>query len=174
MAAAAVVTPGPGAGPVATTPGYEVEQVTLQDQPTLVMRRTVDGQGIAPFMGAAFARVAEVAQQDGMFVCGPPFARVRPEPGGEVDLEVGFPVSGMVLGQGDVKASHLPGGPALRTTHRGDYSRSRVAHEALSAYAAQHGMAPAGDAWEVYLDGPDVAEPRTLVVLPTRPAADPG
>lgn len=174
MAAAAVVTPGQGTGPVATTPGYDVEPITLHDQQTLVMRDTVDEEGIAPFMGAAFTRVAEVAQQDGMFVCGPPFARVRPEPGGEIDLEVGFPVSGMVLGQGDVKASHLPGGPALRTTHRGDYSRSREAHEALYAYAAQHGLAPAGDAWEVYLDEPDVAQPRTLVVLPTRTAADTG
>jgi effector-binding domain-containing protein len=44
----------------------------------------------------------------------------------------------------------------------------------LYAYAAQHGLAPAGDAWEVYLDEPDVAQPRTLVVLPTRSAADTG
>jgi len=173
VATATVVTRGHGAGPGVAS-GYDVEQVTLQDQPTLVVRDTVDQEGIGPFVGAAFARVAEVAQQDGMYVSGPPFARIRPEPGGTFHLEVGFPVSGMVLGQGDVKASHLPGGPALRTTHHGDYSRSRAAHEALAAYAAEHGLTPAGDAWEVYLDGPDVEVPRTVVVLPTRTVTGPG
>jgi effector-binding domain-containing protein len=152
------------------TAAYEVEEVTLHAQPTLVMRATVAQAGIGAFVGAAFERVTEVAGQDGMYVSGPPFARIHPEPDGRFRLEVGFPVSGMLLGQGDVKASHLPGGPGLRTMHRGDYARSGEAHEALGVYATQHGLTPAGDSWEVYLDGPDVAVPRTLVVLPVEGA----
>ena len=155
-----------------TASGYDVEQVVLHDQPTLVVRDTVDQAGIGSFVGAAFARVGAVAQQDGMHVSGPPFARIHPGAAGALTLEVGFPVSGMVLGQGEVKASHLPGGPALRTTHRGDYATSSEAHQALSAYAAQHALAAAGDGWEVYLDRPDVAEPRTVVVLPVRPTQE--
>lgn len=174
MAAATLVTSMDTAQDRGSGLAYEVEQVTLHDQPTLVVRDTVDEAGIGPFVGAAFARVAEVAGQDGMHVSGPPFVRLRPDADGAFELEAGFPVSGMVLGQGDVKASHLPGGPALRTTHRGDYARSRDAHEALHGYAAQHGLVPAGDAWEVYLDGPDVAQPRTVVVLPTRPGGGSG
>lgn len=174
MAPATVVTQPEPAGrlqtPVPAPDDYEVEQVTLQDQPTLVVRDTVEEPAIGAFVGAAFARVAQVAGQDGIYLAGPPFARIRPEPDGSFVLEVGFPVSGMVLGQGDVKASHLPGGPALQTLHHGDYAKSREAHAALSAHAARHGLAPAGDAWEVYLDGPDAEEPRTLVVLPTQTA----
>jgi effector-binding domain-containing protein len=151
---------------------YQIESVTLPEQPTLVVRGTI-GQGqFGSFLGAAFARVSEVAQADGMYVSGPPFARLHPEPDGTFTVEAGFPVSGMLLGQGDVKAAHLPGGSALRTTHRGGYAETRNAHEALHAYASGHGMSPAGDAWEVYLDGPDVAEPRTLVVLPIRPSSE--
>lgn len=155
-----------------TTSGYQVETVTLHDEPTLVLHGTVAGGQVATFMQEAFAHVARVAGSDGMHIAGPPFARVHPEDDGTLEVEAGFPVSGVALGQGDVKVSHLPGGTALRTTHRGAYAQSRLAHEALHAYAAEHHLTPAGDAWEVYLDTPDVPQPRTVVVLPTLAAGD--
>lgn len=155
-------------GPARGT-AYRVERTTLSDQRTLVVRGTVGAQDIPDFMGRAFARVAEVARQDGIALVGLPFGRFRPSGDGRLDLEAGFPVAGVVLGQGDVKASHLPGGPVLRTTHLGDYSGTPGAHEALHEFAASHGLRPAGDAWEVYLSEPDVPEPKTLVVLPVEP-----
>jgi effector-binding domain-containing protein len=137
-----------------------------------VVRGTIGQSQFGSFLGGAFARVSAVAPADGMYVSGPPFARLHPEPDGTFTVEAGFPVSGMLLGQGDVKATHLPGGSALRTTHRGGYAETRNAHQALHAYASAHGMSPTGDAWEVYLDGPDVTQPRTLVVLPIRPSSE--
>ena len=151
---------------------YAIERTTLSEQHTLVVRGTIAAGEVPAFMGGAFARVSDVARADGIPLSGPPFARVHPEGDSLLALEVGFPVSGVVLGQGEVKASHLPSGPALRTTHLGDYAGTARAHQALTDFAAQHGLRPSGDAWEVYLSGPDVAVPRTLVVLPveaTRP-----
>jgi effector-binding domain-containing protein len=148
---------------------YQVESVTLHEQPVLVVRGSVAESRFAPFLGEAFGHVGGVAAGDGMYVSGPPFARIHPEADGTFTVEAGFPVSGMLLGQGDVKASHLPGGRALRTTHQGGYAEVHRAHEALHAYARDHGLEPGGDAWEVYLDGPEVAQPRTVVVLPVRP-----
>lgn len=155
-----------------TTSGYQVETVTLHDESTLVLRRTVEAGQVGAFVTEAFSRVARVAGGDGMHTAGAPFARVHPREDGSLDIEAGFPVSGVALGQGEVKVSHLPGGTALRTTHRGDYAQTPLAHQALAAYAAEHHLTPAGDAWEVYLDTPDVPQPRTLVVLPTLAAGD--
>jgi effector-binding domain-containing protein len=153
---------------------YAVERTSLPEQHTLVVRSTVSPAEIPAFMGAAFGRVSEVARADGMPISGPPFARVRPEDDGALTLEAGFPVGGVVLGQGDVKASHLPGGPVLRTTHLGDYAGTSRAYQALADYASEHGLRPAGDAWEVYLSEPDDAVPRTLVILPVRETATEG
>lgn len=155
-----------------TTSGYRVETVTLHDEPTLVVRGTVQAGQAGAFVSDAFSRVARVAGGDGMHIAGAPFARVHQEEDGSLDIEAGFPVSGVALGQGEVKVSHLPAGPALRTTHRGDYGSAHLALEALHAYAAGHHLTPTGDAWEVYLDTPDVPQPRTVVVLPARPAGD--
>ncbi|GAB3437341.1 hypothetical protein GCM10027517_08700 [Phycicoccus ginsengisoli] len=155
-----------------TTAGYRIEPVTLHDETTLVVRGTVDEGNAGAFVGAALSRVARVAGADGMHIAGAPFARVHQGEEGVLEVEAGFPVTGVALGQGDVKVSHLPGGPALRTTHRGDYGGVARAVEALHAYAAEHRLTPTGDAWEVYLDTPDVPQPRTVVVLPTRAAGD--
>lgn len=146
--------------------GYAVECTRLPDQRTLVVRDTVATAQIPDFLGAAFALVAEVAREDGIPISGPPFARVHPEGNDTLAFEAGFPVSGVALGQGKVKASHLPGSLVLRTTHVGSYEGTPGAHEALGDFAASHGLEPAGDAWEVYLSEPDVAVPRTTVVLP--------
>jgi effector-binding domain-containing protein len=149
---------------------YAVERATLTKRPTLVLRGTIPATQVPAFMGSAFARVSQVARADGIPISGPPFARVHPEGDRELTLEVGFPVSGVVLGQGEVKASHLPSGQVLRTTHLGDYAGTARAHEALTAFASRHGLHASGDAWEVYLSEPDVAVPRTLVVLPVEAA----
>jgi effector-binding domain-containing protein len=158
-----------------TTPApYEVESVTLHEQPVLVVRGTVGESEFGPFLGDAFSHVGQVAADDGMSVAGPPFARIHPEADGCFTVQAGFPVSGMFLGQGEVKASHLPGGPALQTLHRGGYAQAHLAHEAVQAFASEHGLSPDGDAWEVYLDGPAVDQPRTLVVQPVRESDGPG
>lgn len=167
--------PGPagvagGSGPDVSRDGYRIELATLRDQATLVVRGTVGEPEIGAFLAGAFGRVPVVAQGNGITLSGPPFAKILPQADGSLHIEAGYPVSGMPLGQGVVMGSHLPGGPALRTTHRGDYAQARHAHEALHAFAACHDMRPAGDSWEVYVDEPDVAQPRTVVVLPIRPA----
>lgn len=155
-----------------STSDYRIEDVLLHAQPVLAVHGTVTEHDIGDFLGTAFARVTAVVNGDGMHVCGPPFARVHPTAGGRLEVEAGYPVTGAGLGQGDVAASHLPGGHALRTMHRGGWAQARLAHLALHEYASEHHLTPAGDAWEVYLDGPGVAQPRTMVVLPTRPPGD--
>ena len=93
---------------------YQVEAVRLSEQPALVVRATVGQDQLGSFIGGAFVRVREVAEADGTYVSGPPFARLGQEADGRLLVEAGFPVRGMLLGEGDVKASRLPGGRCCR------------------------------------------------------------
>ena len=69
---------------------------------------------------------------------------------------------------GDVGPGTLPGGHVLTTLHVGAYDEVGAAYGALETYLIKNGYEPAGAAWECYLDGPDVAEPRTKVYQPAR------
>jgi effector-binding domain-containing protein len=46
--------------------------------------------------------------------------------------------------------SVLPGGEVATATHRGDYAKLGVTHEAVRDYAVAHGRELAGPCWEIY------------------------
>ena len=46
-----------------------------------------------------------------------------------------------------------------------------AAYEAGAQWMTENGYEPAGDPWESYLDGPEVAEPRTAVFMPCQKLA---
>jgi effector-binding domain-containing protein len=66
------------------------------------------------------------------------------------DVEVGVLVSARFQAQGSVIPSALPAGEVVIATHRGDYSKLGVTHEAVRAHAAAHGRDTAGPCWEIY------------------------
>jgi effector-binding domain-containing protein len=74
-------------------------------------------------------------------------------------------VTDPIQGNGDVEPGLLPGGTVAQTVHRGAYEQLAAAYEAVQAFVEAGGLTLTGDAWESYLDEPDVAEPRTLVSM---------
>ena len=65
-------------------------------------------------------------------------------------VEIGVLSRGRFEPEGRVIASELPGGVVATATHRGDYARLQVTHDALRDHIAAHGRAPAGPKWEIY------------------------
>jgi effector-binding domain-containing protein len=147
---------------------YEISVTELEPQDTAVVCGRVAMDGIPDFLGRAFgAVIAAVGGPGG--VAGPPFARYDMAEGG-FDVEAGFPVGDKDRVNGtagaDVVASTLPGGHAVVTMHVGSYDRLADAYAALEAWLPANGYRIAGAPWETYLDGPEVAEPRTVVTWP--------
>jgi effector-binding domain-containing protein len=80
------------------------------------------------------------------------------------DVEVGVLVSGPFEGDGSVILSALPAGEVATATHRGDYAKLGITHDAVRDYAAAHGRDLAGACWEIYGHAPrDQSEAATEV-----------
>jgi effector-binding domain-containing protein len=80
------------------------------------------------------------------------------------DIEIGVLVSKPFQPEGPVILSSLPAGEVATATHRGDYAKLGVTHEAVRDYAAAHGRELAGPRWEIYGHaGPDPSEAETEV-----------
>jgi effector-binding domain-containing protein len=80
------------------------------------------------------------------------------------DVEVGVLVSGPFQAEGPVMLSTLPAGEVATATHRGDYAKLGVTHEAVRDYAAAHGREFAGPCWEIYGHAtPDPSQTETEV-----------
>lgn len=147
--------------------GYQVEVVELEPQHSAVVRGHVTVDGLPGFLGGAYGEVMGVLSGQHLSPSGPPFARYEQTADG-FEVEAGFPVAGTVTPSGRVAAGELPGGPAACVMHHGSYDEVAAAYEAAGEWLATNGYVPAGEAWESYLDGPDVPEPRTLVHFPCR------
>ncbi len=153
---------------------YEIEERTLVEQPTMVIHGNVRLEDIPTFLGRVYPTVDTQIRATGVHVVGEPFARYRPLDAEyrEFEIEAGLPVVLSAAGHGEVKASHLPAGPAVVTVHTGPYERMEPAYAALTAWIEEHGAHPEGPAWEVYHtdpnEQPDPATWRTEIVQPYR------
>jgi effector-binding domain-containing protein len=86
-------------------------------------------------------------------------------------VEAGFPVGQSVTAAGRVAPDELPGGTVAYTIHTGGYDGVGAAYAAATDWMADNGFVVSGKAWERYLDGPGVPEPRTEVFVPCQPMA---
>jgi len=144
-----------------------VRFVTVEARPTAVVAQTTTWTDFPKLWGKLVGEVYE-------------FVRPRPElatgDGDELwqnvmlykdqtpDVEVGVLVSGPFRPEGRVILSALPAGEVATATHRGDYAKLGVTHEAVREYASAHGRELAGPCWEIYGHAPpDPGEAETDV-----------
>jgi effector-binding domain-containing protein len=90
----------------------------------------------------------------------------------DLDLEMGFPVSGTVPGKGDIEYREIPAGKFATCLHIGPYPELGQAYEALTGWVKQQGYEVSGTAYEHYLNDAAVTPPqelKTLLMFPIVP-----
>lgn len=152
---------------------YIVELVDLAERPTAVVSGLMQVAEIGDFLGGAFGEVLAVLAAQGLQPAGMAFGCYLPQESG-MAVEAGFPVSAPVTAAGRVVPGVLPGGQAARVMHFGPYSGVGAAYEMVFGWLGANGWEVAGAPWEEYLDGPEVATPRTAVFVPCRQVAAAG
>ena len=148
-------------------PGTVVEIVITDPRPTAVVAQTttwaefptVWGQLLGEVYGFVRGR-SELATGSG----GELWQNVMLYKDQRPDVEVGVLVTSPFESQGRVVASALPGGEVATATHRGDYARLGVTHDAVREHVAAHGRDLDGPCWEIYGHGrADPSEQETEV-----------
>lgn len=146
---------------------YEIAIERTEARQVLVLEREVSMAELGAFVGEAFARVSAALAAAGVQPVGPPIARYDMR-GGGLTAEAGFPVPPGTGTDHGLAVRELPATTVAATTHRGSYGTLTAAYQALSGWMEEHGYVPDGRPWEEYLDGPEVAKPRTIVRWPCR------
>jgi hypothetical protein len=144
---------------------YDIHTVEVDSQRAAVVAGTCSVEGIGPFLAQAFDDVLGALARAGIAVDGKPFARYDMAEAG-FRVEAGFPCPSDLDLSGEVHTITLPGGTAALTTHVGPYEGVAAAYQAIEQWFATSGHRPTGAPWETYVDGPEVAQPRTTVTWP--------
>lgn len=137
---------------------YSIATRQVPPQPVLVTCRRMKPSEIAALLGEMFGRIFQYAQQNGVALAGPPFARYLEMGPGLMTIEAGFPVvappSDPPHPDAAVAAGTLPGGIVAATIHTGPYDQLRDAHAAIQEWIEAQGLHPAGAPWESYVTDP--------------------
>jgi effector-binding domain-containing protein len=144
-----------------------VRFAAVEARPTAVVAQTTTWQEFpelwAPLLGQVYEFVRprpELATGDGEEL----WRNVMLYKDQRPDVEVGVLVSGPFQAEGLVILSALPAGEVATATHRGDYAKLGVTHEAVRDHAAAHERELAGPCWEIYGHArPDPSDAETEV-----------
>lgn len=91
----------------------------------------------------------------------------------DLEVGIGMPVARPLAGRGEVQPGEIPGGQTAVCLHTGPYDAITAAYTALGDWIQAQGYAPAGPAYEFYLNDPTETPPQalqTLVAFPLRAA----
>jgi len=144
-----------------------VRFMTVGARPTAVVAQTTTWTEFPKLWGALLGQVYEFVRPHPELATGDDeelWQNVMLYKDQRPDVEVGVLVAGPFQAEGPVMLSALPAGEVATATHRGDYAKLGVTHEAVRDYAAAHGRELAGPCWEIYGHArPDPSQAETEV-----------
>ena len=152
-------------------------QISVRDVPAfhaLVIRRRITRDEIAAALAECLPTVFGYAQQHGLAITGPPFARYPKVGMGSLVIEGGITVAeppSTALTDG-IEALTIPAGRAVVTIHRGPYDSLSESYQEIEKWMRDQHMSAAGAPWETYLtdpgERPDPATWETEIIQPVR------
>ncbi len=142
---------------------YTVREVEVRAQPALVIRSAVPPSEVAQTLGSSIPKVLKFVEARGGSLAGPPITRYLSQSSELFEIEVGFPLTSPLAGEGEIVAIELPGGKAALTNHFGSYQRLGEGHRAIIEWVMANQKSIAGPPWEVYLSDPSSTPEEELV-----------
>lgn len=155
------------------------KDITLFEQPELItvaIREKATMEELPEVVGRSYARLYEYLTRNGAEVTFPPYVaylNIDQNKTKEVwDMEIGFPVSKQLAGEGDIYAGKVPASKAVTALHKGSYSTLDDTYSPVYRFIAENGYELLTNThYDFYMNDPDtVAEEELLtkVVIPVK------
>ena len=156
-------------------PDIKIKEIS--ERPTITIRESATMASIPVRIGKIYSEIITFMSKKGIAPAGAPFAywhNMNSESmnKGLFDMECGFPVGAPVEGEGQIKASKLPGGKVATAMHIGPYETLVETYEAMQSWTKEKGYQVEDDMWEAYLTNPcevpDKSKWMTEIFLPIK------
>ena len=133
---------------------YLCELSKRSTQPTMSVRTRSAVQDLPELLGKVYGKIAQYLGALGAQPIGPPYVGYFNMDMQDLDLEIGFPVSQAIQGEGDIQSSEIPEGQYATCLYTGPYSDIEPAYIALTQWIENQGYQTTGVAYELYLNDP--------------------
>lgn len=150
---------------------YECKIIDQPAQPIASIRTHAAVQNLSQVLGQCYGTIAQYLGQIGQFPAGAPFVAYYNMDMQNLDLEIGFPVSGKIPGKDAVQPGEIPASKAVTCMHIGPYDKIAAAYEAMDQWIKANHVEPTGACYEFYLNDPQQTPPdalQTRIVFPVK------
>lgn len=143
-------------------------QISAEESPGLnylTVSESLPQEQVGEFLSGAYQQLFGALGSAGIAPAGPPIARYHVD---EVAFHVtaGVPFSGELSAAAPMVVTAIGPTTIATTIHQGSYDGLPAAFHAVIEWVRENGYRITADPWECYLDGPEVAQPRTKVCFP--------
>ena len=129
---------------------------------TLFVRTRSAVQDLPNLMPVIYVQIAQYLGEIGGQPSGPPYVAYYSMDMQDLDIEIGFPVSEILSGKGDIQTGEIAGGSYATCHHVGPYNEIAPAYSALTEWVEEEGIKTTGVAYEIYLNDPAEIPPEKL------------
>jgi effector-binding domain-containing protein len=146
------------------------EVFETKEQPVLCIQKTTRVEDLPQLIGQSYGAIMQVMAERGVELAGEPYVAYFNMDMQNLQVELGFPVSAVAEGKGEVIAGVIPGGKKATTLYVGPYQKMAPAYETLTQFTKDQNLVPTGVAYEHYLNGPETPpeELKTRIVFPVK------
>lgn len=144
--------------------------VTQKEQIVFSVRTITKAEDLPAVIGQSYRKIAAYLKEMGVFMTDVPFTAYHNTDMQNLDVEIGFPVSGALPPRDDMRSGIIPEGKAVFCMYRGPYSEMAPVYAEMGAWIEAHGARPVGTAYEYYFNGPAFPESEylTKILMPVR------
>jgi effector-binding domain-containing protein len=149
-----------------------VYDITIEDQDAqnwLTLSESLPRDQVPGFLGEAYPTLFAALGAAAVAPAGPPVARYHVDKRA-FEVTAAVPFSGELSATLPLVVQTVPATTVATTVHTGSYEDLPAAFHAVMQWISANGFVIAADPWESYLDGPEVAAPRTKVCFPVTAA----
>ncbi|MFA7562053.1 MAG: GyrI-like domain-containing protein [Methanoculleus sp.] len=145
-----------------------IDRYHRREQPTIAIRTATAVENLPALIGESYARMAEYLKELGELLSDTPYVAYHNTDMQHLDVEIGFPVSKVLPGKGDIRPGSLPEGSVVACMYRGPYRDMAPVYTEMASRIEEDGLKPVGTVYEHYYNGPEYPESEllTMIVMP--------
>ena len=147
----------------------KIEVKEQKPQSTLSIRVRTPQKNLPNIIGESYHKIADYLNELGEQPSDVPFTAYYNIDMQDLDVEMGFPVSRVLPGKGDIKASEIEQGKIVSYMYKGPYSAMEPVYNEIFKWMSEKGYQPKGVYYEYYYNAPDEvpeSELQTRIVIP--------
>lgn len=139
-----------------------------REQPTVSIRTRTNVEHLPVLIGESYYRIADYLKELGELVSDVPYVAYYNMDMQRLDVEIGFPVSKILPGKGDIHPGSIPEGNVVSCMYRGPYREMVSTYTEMANWIEKNGLKPTGTVYECYYNGPEYPENEllTMIVMP--------